>query len=1140
MVIVGKRPLASFVLALALLSAVVPLYIAQAESKSDPLVEIPGTVSGSLNTSQAAIAPSNAQNDMNEIVVVLKPRNEAVFEDLARAVNNPKSARYRQFVSDAEFQQNFAPTAQTIEQFKEFFQAEGLAISYQNQDGLILSVKGSRAQLDKTFNTTSEFRVNDKKQTGFINTSPVRLPASLAQHIKGLAGFNTLHHFQTNSSYIQHNYFGMPQAPITTSNTPTSTRQAYNIDATGLDGTGVTVAMTLWGAPDANDTARWLNYWGRPLNLTIIPPTPGSTDDNIRFEANMDVQLMHTYAPKAAQRFYIGEFNLENYMLIPMARAIDDNVNVLSNSWGGCERDTSPAMISAYRTLFARATSKGIPVFFGSGDSGIYNCTSVTSPDFNLNLKSGYASFPADEFITSVGGTMLSRDDTTGAWFHEIAWTCQVNQLIGDFYCLQSGGGSGGGGMANFEPRPAFQSNITPPVETKFTNQPTQPTRLQPDLSMNAETDTGQIVFVIIQGIPIFGATCNDSCLSGGTSASTPAMAGIAALATQKNGAHVGTFNYFIYQHANGAPWLYDVTEGYNGVTAKPGWDFTTGLGSLKDANAFVNDFTASATVRPFVYANQVQPNEVVGNNNGVIELNETIGLQIELQNNGLVTAEGVSAQLASLSPGVTMLNATTNYPAIAHTMTATNATKFSFKLTSPEQCGATLKFRLTVNYNGSFSYNYDFSLPTGTPAYGSPVTYVYQGGPAVIPDNSPSGITLTLPLSATGRVGDINIKLSATHTRVSDVQLNLVSPNGTRRVLSHKAGGTSGQNYSNTIFDDEATSYINQGVAPFSGRYKPEEPLSAVDSEFISGTWKLVVADLAAGTVGSLDSWELEITPANYNCGAVEPPRIVPTLIQLSPATLMAGNPDFTLTVTGTNFMPGAVLRWNASDKTTNLLSETLATTTIPASDIATSGLFTVTLTNPGPQGGESNVLTVTVQPCAEFIITRSQTDGYCGSLNRAIQQANTASQAVNISFGQEITRVVLTAPLSQIGAAPGVAITLDGGCNAGKPVMELVASTGAGNVGLNIGSNVTLRGLLISGASSYAVQLAGNNNRLLCNQLGKPNAPNGGGVQVLGNNNQLGLSDGTAGNTIYGKLAIRLTSGKQLKIYPKNIILS
>src|SRR4029453_7453841 len=84
------------------------------------------------------------------------------------------------------------------------------------------------------------------------------------------------------------------------------------------------------------------------------------------------------------------------------------------------------------------------------------------------------------------------------------------------------------------------------------------------------------------------------------------------------------------------------------------------------------------------------------------------------------------------------------------------------------------------------------------------------------------------------------------------------------------------------------------------------------------------------------------------------------PTLASLSPSSAQAGGAGFTLTVTGSNFVSGASVRWNGSARTTTFVSASQLTATIGSADIAAAGTAQVTVAN--PDGTVSNALPFTV----------------------------------------------------------------------------------------------------------------------------------------------------------------------------------
>jgi subtilisin-like proprotein convertase family protein len=132
---------------------------------------------------------------------------------------------------------------------------------------------------------------------------------------------------------------------------------------------------------------------------------------------------------------------------------------------------------------------------------------------------------------------------------------------------------------------------------------------------------------------------------------------------------------------------------------------------------------------------------------------------------------------------------------------------------------------------------------------------------PVAIPDLRT--VTSTLVVSGlAGRITDVNLTLTIAHTFDADLDVFLISPSGTRIELFTDVGG-SGRDFLNTTLDDEAPVSITAGTAPFSGGFRPEGLLSALDGQDPNGTWTLAITDDAALDVGTLQSWSLTITYA-------------------------------------------------------------------------------------------------------------------------------------------------------------------------------------------------------------------------------------------------------------------------------------
>ena len=140
--------------------------------------------------------------------------------------------------------------------------------------------------------------------------------------------------------------------------------------------------------------------------------------------------------------------------------------------------------------------------------------------------------------------------------------------------------------------------------------------------------------------------------------------------------------------------------------------------------------------------------------------------------------------------------------------------------------------------------------------------TYASSDTPIAIPDNNPVGASSVITVTDVSSITDVNVTVDITHTYDGDLTLSLISPAGTVVVLSLENGG-SGDNYTSTVFDDDATSTIASGTAPFTGTYQPTEALSILNAEFSAGDWTLKVVDAAGFDTGNIVSWSIEI------CGA-------------------------------------------------------------------------------------------------------------------------------------------------------------------------------------------------------------------------------------------------------------------------------
>jgi hypothetical protein len=110
------------------------------------------------------------------------------------------------------------------------------------------------------------------------------------------------------------------------------------------------------------------------------------------------------------------------------------------------------------------------------------------------------------------------------------------------------------------------------------------------------------------------------------------------------------------------------------------------------------------------------------------------------------------------------------------------------------------------------------------------------------------------------------------------------------------------------------------------------------------------------------------------------------PTLASIAPTSALAGGAQFTLTVNGSSFVPGSVVRWNCGDsncnRTTTFVDPNQLTATIPAADLATAGTASVTVFNPTPAGGTSGAQTFTVNNPVPTVASLNPTSTLAGGM--------------------------------------------------------------------------------------------------------------------------------------------------------------
>ena len=90
------------------------------------------------------------------------------------------------------------------------------------------------------------------------------------------------------------------------------------------------------------------------------------------------------------------------------------------------------------------------------------------------------------------------------------------------------------------------------------------------------------------------------------------------------------------------------------------------------------------------------------------------------------------------------------------------------------------------------------------------------------------------------------------------DITITLISPEGTRVTLARERGFDN--DYVQTTFSDAAGAAISSSSNPFTGTWRPEQPLSAIIGENAGGDWLLEVSDRFTLQNGSIRRVRIEL----------------------------------------------------------------------------------------------------------------------------------------------------------------------------------------------------------------------------------------------------------------------------------------
>ena len=332
---------------------------------------------------------------------------------------------------------------------------------------------------------------------------------------------------------------------------PSSLQSAYDLTAlSAANGSGETVAIVdAYNDPSAEaDLAVYRAEFGLPActvasgclkiesqtGSSVILPPDAPADDDWTLEDSLDLDAVSAVCPNCHLLLVEADDSVAGDLGDAVDEAVIQGAKFVSMSYGGDDSSSDGADDAAYYN------HPGTALVASSGDNGYGVSYPASSP-----------------YVTAVGGTTLTAASNARGWT-ETAW---------------AGAGSG---CSAYEAKSPWQKDTGCAGRTVA------------DVSAVADPATG---------LAVYDSADNEGgwVELGGTSAATPIIAGVYALA----GNPAAGTNPSSYPYAHPAD-LNDVTSGSNGTctpaylcTARAGYDGPTGLGTPDGAGAFASDTAA-------------------------------------------------------------------------------------------------------------------------------------------------------------------------------------------------------------------------------------------------------------------------------------------------------------------------------------------------------------------------------------------------------------------------------------------------------------------------------------------------------------------------------------------------------------------
>jgi subtilase family serine protease len=563
------------------------------------------TIADTRPTSAGADRGPVAAGTRVDARVYLTGRDPAGLASYAASVSDPRSENYGRYLTPAEVDARFGATPAQLSAVRSWLTSAGLSVTRATSQ--YLRVSGDAAATGRAFGIAlrrfTAPATGGRPATTFVAPDrDVTAPASVAGDVLSVVGLDTRASARTASDLSTppsivvrpqpcSRYWGEKTATdkppafaaaapyVPCGYTPEQIRSGYGLNNLPVDGTGSRVAVVLaynspTALPDANRAAteHGLPAFRDGQYSTSLPDEPYTRFDDCGgadawyVEQAIDVETVHTVAPGAQVLFSSAASCGDPDLLDAEERVVEaHSADMISNSWTfGPTSIVNPATKPAFDRVFQRAAVEGIGVYFVSGDFGPDN---PASPSTDFGQPDPTTEYPAENpNVTAVGGTTLAIDGN-GRKLFQASWGGLASTLTADGtgwtpapgtgYPDNFLSGGGGGTSPNYR-QPAYQADVVPTsLSTRLlTGKPIAPSRVVPDVAMDAANETGMAIgetMVTPEGKAVYTEV-----RWGGTSLATPMFVGVQALSQQAAKHPLGFANPALYQRYQRSPGLFD------------------------------------------------------------------------------------------------------------------------------------------------------------------------------------------------------------------------------------------------------------------------------------------------------------------------------------------------------------------------------------------------------------------------------------------------------------------------------------------------------------------------------------------------------------------------------------------------------